>query len=251
MGIQITYRGSLRDPDCVDVLVADMQGLAQRMGWPVWTYDELVEMGAVLPTGLRGVTLQPHPRCEALHLHFDEAGHFVNHFYHALVHDAGRFKQVFDMLRENQRQIEALELFDGDPAPARPDVADGQNGETGPKLQFVSVDPGAIYLEEGIRYNWIKTQRGGASAHVAVCEVLDHVKACYAPDLKIGDDSGYFEHRDLKQLEVRLAEVDFLIDRFMAAAHRLAEEGTSTPATPTEIIDKLKQYFDEARQRLH
>ncbi len=249
MGIKITYRGSLRDPDLVDALVADLQGLAQRMGWQAWTYEELVEKGEAEPSGLRGVTLKLHPRCELLHLHVDEAGLLVNHFYHAMVHDKARFKQVFDMLRENQRQLEELGFLGSQPAPKGAEAARGQNMEAGPKV--FSPDLTALDLGEGLRYNWITTQSGGVEAHVAACETLDHVKTCYAPDLEVEDDAGYFEHRDLERLQVRLAEIDFVIDRFNAAAGRLAEERTPELTTVVELIDKLMEYFDEARQKPH
>ncbi len=42
----------------------------------------------------------------------------------------------------------------------------------------------------------IQTTLGGAELHMTVVRLLDYLKKTYVPDLKVQDDSGYWEHRD-------------------------------------------------------
>src|SRR5262249_22001366 len=103
-------------------------------------------------------------------------------------------------------------------------------------------------FEQGMRYNFTKTQFAGAKVHVAVCAVLRHVKQRYAPDLEIKDDSGYFVDGDYDKLEAQLAEVDYFLSITRRAAKAAAASG---PSTLDAFIDRLNAELADAPNKLH
>jgi hypothetical protein len=53
-------------------------------------------------------------------------------------------------------------------------------------------------------YCFVKTQFGSLQGHVAVVSLLDALRAEYFTDLEVTDESGYYEHRDSRELARKL-----------------------------------------------
>ena len=53
-------------------------------------------------------------------------------------------------------------------------------------------------------YCFVKTQFGSLQGHVAVVSLLDALRAEYFTDLEVTDESGYYEHRDPRELARKL-----------------------------------------------
>jgi hypothetical protein len=200
MGITISYSGKLRDPSVIPELIADVTAMAEAAGWHVKSMEELIAEGRVTCSGLRGVSIWPHPQSEPVRLHFDDEGNFINPAYYALLVDPAQAMEFFAAL-------------------ARP----------GQELPREPPQPGEIeFFREGSRHVWTKTQHAGARGHVAVCALLRHVKQRYAPGLRVKDDSGYFETGDYARLEGELATVDHLIGRAREAFVTAGREGVTS-----------------------
>ncbi|HEY6561983.1 MAG TPA: hypothetical protein VI072_32170 [Polyangiaceae bacterium] len=240
MGVTIAYRGQLDDRASLPKLTADIQGACRELGWSCKDVETLVREGTDGCAGLSGVSLQTHPRCEWLHLHFDADGHLTNHFYWALLSDSDYAARVSAMLSENQRALR--QLMGGERAERQKEHSGGT------LVDVVEVDPSSLDLAQGVRYNWVKTQYAGSAAHVGVCGVLRHLKERYASGLIVDDDSGYFEHRNLANLERALAEVEVLV-------HRVTREVRSIPSgsvqTPRDLIERLKRALVRPKDDLH
>lgn len=224
MGITIGYIGQLADLGRVDEMVREIQAFAAHMdmGWKTWTAGQLVAQERIKDTGLRGIRVDIHPRCEELSFLVDDAGRFVNHSYHACVHDLeSRAMLVLAM----QHTIGLL------PASTR---------RPGPELD--------AFLAEGVTYNWAQTQGGGPAAHVQACNLLRFVRDRFAPDLQVMDSSGYFEHGRMDQLEVHMGEIDRTMHLMRRAADRACEEGVTSL---DDLLAKLQRFMNEGRDLLH
>lgn len=53
-------------------------------------------------------------------------------------------------------------------------------------------------------YCFVKTQFGSLQGHVAVVSLLDALRSEYFSDLEVSDESGYYEHRDPRELARKL-----------------------------------------------
>jgi hypothetical protein len=222
MGITIGYIGQLADPGRVDEMVRDIQGFAAHMSWRTWTAADLVAQELIKDTGLRGVRVEIHPRCEELNFLVDDAGRFVNHRYHACVHDP---EERADFVLMLQHTIGLL------PASAK---------RPGPQLD--------AFLAEGVTYNWAQTQGGGPAAHVQACNLVRFVRDRFAPALQVMDSSGYFDHGRLDRLEGQMGEIDRTIHLMRRAADRACEEGVTSL---DDLLAKLQRFMDEEGKMLH
>jgi hypothetical protein len=224
MGITIGYIGQLADPGRVDEMVREIQGFAAYMdtGWKTWTAAELVAQGQIKDTGLRGIQVDIHPRCEELNFLVDDAGRFVHHRYHACVHDPEERAELVLML---QHTIGLL------PASAR---------RPGPELD--------AFLAQAVTKNWAQTQGGGPAAHVQACNLVRFVRDRFAPDLEVLDSSGYFEHGRLDRLEGQMGEIDRTHYLMRRAADRACEEGVTSLE---DLLAKLQRYMNEDGDMLH
>jgi hypothetical protein len=223
MGITIAYRGKLSDPGRVDEMVHEVQAFASHMGWRTWTVAELVAEGHIKGTALRGITVSVDPECEAVHFHIDDQGRFVNHSYYAYAHDA-----------------EARAMF----VEAMQNMAAFMPASAG--LPGTGLD---AFLAEGVTYNWTKTQHGGPAAHVQACTVIRFVRDRFAPELEVTDDTGYFEHGRLEELEAQMAQIDQALHLARRAVERISQEGGSSDLQG--LIERLQHYMDEERDMLH
>lgn len=223
MGVTISFRGRLRDPALVPELITEFTARAEAVGWLVKSMDEMIAEGRVTCRGLRGVSLFPHRLCEPLRLHFDDEGYFTNHSYYAYLTDPEQAAQFMAMLSEWPQ----ARVFAGRAAGV------GRAGE-GPM-----VTPRAMeFFREGSRHVWIKTQHAGAAVHASVCVLLRAIQECYAPELEIRDDSGYFESGNYARLEAEFASVNVLIGRTREAFMAAAAEG---PKTTEALIERARQ----------
>lgn len=250
MGVTIAYTGKLSDPAAVSRLTEDMSRLCSDMGWPVRDVQSVVlESALVKPTStnLRGISVQTHPHCEWLHLHVAPDGRLVNHFYWSMLQDTEHAARIMESLRENERAVSAMIGKCSATSTTRP----GRSAGNSVHLHKVDLTPKELDLNAGAEYNWVKTQYGGVNAHVAVCRVLAHVKDRYAPELQVKDDSGYFDHGRLEQLEHALAEVDYLRARVMNAFGKIANQSQTHHGNVGELLEKLEQLLGADRDMLH
>jgi hypothetical protein len=248
MGICIAYLGKLRSSDLVPELVADVRARAEAAGWQHREMAELVASGTVTCTDLRGISLYPHKECEPLRFHFDAEGVFVNHFYHAmLTPGSGVYKMMLEALSDSMMLSRSL---------AAP--ADGKKAEKGAKgggphlaVAALPEDMGSqSFVENGRRYNWTKTQHAGPDVHIAVCEMIRHVKDRYAPDLEVKDDSGYFDDKDRDKLLGQLGYVDRLVS-LAADAFTTAASSKNAPRSLGDLIDRANEELGRAKDKLH
>ncbi|MCG8416342.1 MAG: hypothetical protein MJE77_00200 [Proteobacteria bacterium] len=256
MGICINYFGRLANPDLAQQLVGEMRALCRKMEWWHMDMEELIAAGKVYTKDLVGISLTPHPKCEWVNLHFDPQGRLVNDFYYAMLHDKTFGGRVAQLFRNNNRRINELL---GTESARNPDQKIDRNG--GENTLDVTMIEGngaqtkTLDLAFGVTYNWTKTQHAGLEAHVAVCRVLAYVKKYYAPDLEVHDETGYFEHGDLKQAAREIGYMDYQIETTRRALEGIAEDarrGTiQRPATLPELLSMIDRYLCEVRSTLH
>jgi hypothetical protein len=248
MGICIGYRGKLSDPAVTGELVADLQGKARAAGWPSKTMEELLGQGLVTCAGLAGMTVYPHRECEPVHLHFDGDGTFVNHFYVGLLRDEKKAGMMMEALAESialTRQLGARKQT----GVRRPRGARRERGPASVRAAELT-PPGAEFFKEGTRHNWTKTQFAGPRVHAAVCDLLRHVKARYAPDLEVTDDSEYFADGDYAKLEASFAYIERMVD-LTTQAFATVTSGSSAPKTLDGLLDRVNAELAGARDKLH
>ncbi len=86
--------------------------------------------------------------------------------------------------------------------------------------------------------------------HIAVCEVLRHVKERYAPDLEIKDDSGYFDDGDRDKLLGQLAQIDRLTS-LAKEAFTSASESKKPIRSLGDLLDHVNGELAGAKDKLH
>lgn len=231
MGIAIAYKGKLRDPGLVPQLVEDLAERARAAGWGTRDMATLRAEGRVKCDGLTGITLYPHPRCEALDLHFDDAGNFINHTFYGLLGDQEFAGMILDALSRSAALMQGRIEEPADPLP-----------QPGPAARAL--------FTEGSRHNWVQTQAAGPEVHAAVCELLWHVQQRYAPDLEIRDDSGFFEDRDLEKLAATMGQIDQMIavTKQSIEAFAAASKG---PSSLREMLDHVNADLADRKKLLH
>lgn len=240
MGISIGYKGRLSDPAVLPELISDLKSKARAAGWLCKTMDELMAEGRVTCSGLQGITVYPHSECEPVHLHVDAEGTFVNHTYFALLSDPKKAAMFVEALAESAALTQQVSQK----------AAKKEEVRGGPRVDVVQLPTGAglAFFKEGSRYNWTKTQFAGPKVHVAVCDILRHVKDRYAPDLLVTDESRYFETGDYAKLEADLAYVDRLADLTKKAFEAAASKG---PTTLDALLDQVNDDLAESKKKLH
>lgn len=248
MGISIAYMGKLRSPDLIPEFVADMRARAVAAGWRHREMADLLAHGTVKCAGLQGITLYPHKECEPLRFHFDAEGVFVNHAYEELLSPTS---ETARMMREAIVESAAMSRAITAESSTRGKKKKKKSG--GPQLSVVALpaDMGSsAFMAQGRRYNWTKTQFAGADVHIAVCEVLRHVKERYAPDLEVIDDSGYFDDGDRDKLLGELAYVERWTE-LAADAFRSVAAAKNPPRTVGDLVDRVSEELAGAKDKLH
>ncbi len=88
---------------------------------------------------------------------------------------------------------------------------------------------------------WVKTQFGPIEGHVALVELLTGIKREFAPNLEVTDEGGYWEHRDLAELQQKLAFIQNAIDALADAleSDRLGPEAREDPEILATRIERL------------
>ena len=247
MGICIAYRGKLCEPAIIPDLVSDLKTKAKAVGWPCKTMAQLVAEGQIRCSGLEGITLLPHRACDPVHFHFDADGAFVNHLYYALVHDAEQAAMIRQAIADSNAFVESLTQRSRKQR-SRKDARPRRGGvQVSVGIAEASADRGTFF-EQGMRYNFTKTQFAGPKVHAAVCAVLRHVQQRYAPELEIKDDSGFFEDGDYEKLESELAQVDHALSLTKQAVETVAASGRMTLDT---FIARINAELAEAPSKLH
>ncbi len=231
MGVCISYKGRIADPSRIDELIRQTQAFAEHMGWKTWTVPEMFDEGHIKRVeGLRGITVQISPQCEALHLHFDSEGRFVNHFYYVCVHDFEERKKFFDAIRASPNFVQG----DGGDKDGKVDADDPLNYEFHPN-----------FIEDALYYNRIKTQHGGVEVHVQACAQLRFVRDNFAPDIEISDDTGYFDTGNLDEVKSQMAIVSGIIQNIAQATERMNADGGFSSIE--DLVQKLGRYMAEVR----
>lgn len=88
---------------------------------------------------------------------------------------------------------------------------------------------------------FVKTQFGSIEGHVALVELLTALKAEFFADLEVSDEGGYWERRDLNELQQKMAFVQHAIDALADAldADGLSHEAAEDPQILTTRIERL------------
>lgn len=60
----------------------------------------------------------------------------------------------------------------------------------------------------------VKTHYAGVQGHVGLCRLLRHVQTAYMPDLKVTDESEFWQHQDEAALKAYFARLDRFADAF-------------------------------------
>jgi len=61
----------------------------------------------------------------------------------------------------------------------------------------------------------VKTHYAGIDGHIGLCRLLRHVKAAYMPDLKVTDESDFWEHQEESALRNYFKKLDRFADAFV------------------------------------
>ena len=98
---------------------------------------------------------------------------------------------------------------------------------------------------------WVKTQFGPIEGHVALVELLAGLKAEFMPDLEVVDESGYWEHRDLKILRQKIEFLGRAIDMLAGELERdrLSPEAREDPEILATRIERLARKVHAALSR--
>ena len=248
MGISIAYQGKLSSPDLITDLITDLKARAAAAGWICKTMDELVAEGRVEGPGLRGLSLYLHKECEPVRLHVDDEGTFVNHFYHDLLRNEGKARMMMEALAESMTLTRTI--AGKGKKKKKKKAAGGMAPGLRVSVPDLGAKPSGNFLEQGLRYNWTKTQFAGPEVHVAVCALLRHVKERYAPDLQVTDDTRYFEDGDHAKLQGAFAHLDRVVD-LTARAFESAAAGSPGPTTIEGLLDRVNDELAGADDKLH
>ncbi len=193
MSIFVGYEGRLSSIDLIEPMVEEVEALARGLGWKSWRYEALVELDLVDAAGLRGISVQVHPRCGTVHLHVDPSGRLVNHAFYGFVADKARRAEFLDFMVQNEDGLQAMGLV-----PQRcPDRIRAEHTRV---------------IEEGVGANWADTAMGGVEGHRRVCDLIHHIQSRYAPDLEVTDRSDFYVTGDEAVLEIEMAQVERVHD---------------------------------------
>ena len=168
MSVTLRYSGSLADPELLNRLKEDFHDIAATHAWPVDALEMQAQEGPRRGRGAR--TLAPVLTVQGLKIY---------------VHP----------------QTDPLWLtFDQDGAITRlgsyPLAQVGRDGETAASSRYGFVHQSQASMQTSI---------GGFLLHSTVVSLLDYLKRAYVPGLKVEDETGYWEHRDLDTLKRLMA----------------------------------------------
>lgn len=243
MGISIAYRGKLSSPALIPELLMDLRARSDAAGWRRREMAELIADGTVECPGLSGITLYPHPRCEPLRFHFDAEGVFVNDRYQAWLDPSSEASKMMREALAASGLLTAKLVAGAD----KKGKKRKKGGITASPVTLPDNVLGTSFLEQGRLYNWTKTQFAGPDVHIAICELLRHVKERYAPDLEVTDDGGYFHDRDRENLEAQLGHVDRMIGLTAAAF----ESAGGTTTSLGDLLERVNDELSGAKDKLH
>jgi hypothetical protein len=88
---------------------------------------------------------------------------------------------------------------------------------------------------------WVKTQFGPLEGHVALVELLSALKAEFLPNLKVSDEGGYWERRDLSELRQKMQFLRGAMDRLANAIANdfLSPEAAEDPEILATRVERL------------
>jgi hypothetical protein len=88
---------------------------------------------------------------------------------------------------------------------------------------------------------WVKTQFGPIEGHVALVELLTGLKHEFMPDLEVMDESGYWDHRDVRVLREKIEFLGRAIDMLAGELQndRLSPEAREDPEILATRIERL------------
>lgn len=167
MSVTLRYSGTLADPELLDRLKEDFHDIAATHAWPV---DDLVAPPQETPRRGPGRTLAPALVVQGMKIY---------------VHP----------------QTDPLWLtFDQDGLLTRlssyPLAQVGRDGENATASRYGFVHQSQASMQTSI---------GGFLLHSTAVSLLDYLKRAYVPGLKVEDETGYWETRDLDALKRRMA----------------------------------------------
>jgi len=84
--------------------------------------------------------------------------------------------------------------------------------------------------------NSVRTQYGGFQIHLTAIELLDELKKI-VPNLKVEDESGYYQNRDLDALRKEFIVLDLSVDKMTDAAHRAVQDIKGHEERKTKLGD--------------
>ncbi len=211
MGITIAFRGKLKSPNSIPLLIDDVEDICKTNGWRYKTFTaEKAEEEPLLDTiprpfsmddydddyeegweknevddydfVLKCITFQPHEESEMIELLFDTEG---------------VLRSIFSMIV----------------------------GDT---------------LEKN-RWIFVKTQFAGVDTHIKIVNLLVYLRKQYFKKLEIKDEGGYYPKKDEKTLATRM---DF-IDNAIATMKDVFENGEFT-GSPDEILERIQTALSES-----
>lgn len=189
MGIVVEYRGRLHDLSRMDAALDTVRHFCREVGWECSDYSEQVS----------GVVINPAERNPGI-----QGGRYDPKSPTRVTVNRGDTSISWDE--------KSVELVEG---PVRGVIAKAPNDGQFPFIfdsdgwlgYFISMAPewlaGTPYA--GVQhYLWsrmaTKTSFGGFEFHVGVCAILKRLRQDFLPEMKVSDDTDYFETGDLKAL---------------------------------------------------
>lgn len=94
---------------------------------------------------------------------------------------------------------------------------------------------------------FLKTQRGTIDSHIAVVELLSRIKDEFCCDLKVTDESGYWDHRDPHVLAEKLGLIKSIIDQF-TQGFRQYPLNAEAAEDPDIVVERLKRIASKIQE---
>lgn len=96
-------------------------------------------------------------------------------------------------------------------------------------------------------WNFVKTQFGGADAHVWIIGLLKHVKKHYISNLEVHDDGEYWETGNRKTLENKISFINTKIDLLSNAlsSERLRDVSGLSADEICDLIERILKQKDD------
>lgn len=99
-------------------------------------------------------------------------------------------------------------------------------------------------------YCFVKTQFGSLQGHVAVVALLDALRGEFFKELEVSDESGYYEHRDPRELACKL---NFLGSAILALGEALESSALSPEAAedPEILAARIQRVAELVARKMH